>query len=244
MQRLLTRLSWIGILNWFSHTSCQERLHPIHSALTIWHCHGLKSCVLFVDLKAFDIQHEVLYKILNKYGPPSSLKNVICSNCTVNISLGKETRDVPYKIGVHKGDNMAPLLFLFVMQAIMETLETHLPTACPQYRYIPNHKGQLPFSSELCTICLWWSFPPSKQKWHQSRCTNHLLLFHPLQPTDAYYGTDDTKSKMEAMHFPPTLNEANKLTKLPVNCILNNGTNNIPFVRSSNTLVHSLPPPN
>ena len=94
--------------------------------------HGLKSYALFVDLvKAFDsIQHDVLYTILKKYDLPLSLVNVInkmYQNCHVHLKIGKNLERIPYETGVQQGDSMAPILFLFVMQAVMETLDQDLP---------------------------------------------------------------------------------------------------------------------
>jgi len=81
-------------------------------------------------VKAFDtIQHELLYQILAKYGLPNELIKVIkkmYSNCKVKLSIGKADKEIDYETGVQQGDNMAPTLFLFMMQAIMETLQ--LPT--------------------------------------------------------------------------------------------------------------------
>jgi len=44
-------------------------------------------------------------------------------NCTVLLKLGKVTSEIDYKSGVQQGDNMALILFLYVMQAAIETLQ-------------------------------------------------------------------------------------------------------------------------
>jgi hypothetical protein len=36
----------------------------------------------------------------------------------IEIKIGKENRTIPYSVGVKQGDNMAPVLFLFLMQAL------------------------------------------------------------------------------------------------------------------------------
>ena len=41
--------------------------------------------------------------------------------------MGKILERIPYKTGVQQVDNMAPILFLFVKQAVMETLDKDLP---------------------------------------------------------------------------------------------------------------------
>ena len=56
----------------------------------------------------------------------------------------KEKRTINYTIGVQQGDNMAPVLFLFIMQAFAETLEanwTKWGLQSPEYNYM--NKGKL-----------------------------------------------------------------------------------------------------
>ena len=77
--------------------------------------------------------------------------------CEYNIGK-KESRDIPYENCIQQGDNMAPILFLFVMQAIMEMLKQMLITTKPEYRYFPNHwtKNSIKwnsFSTQQSTLC-------------------------------------------------------------------------------------------
>jgi hypothetical protein len=44
-------------------------------------------------------------------------------DCKVKIKIGKCKLLINYTTGVHQGDNMSPVLFLFVMQAFLDTLE-------------------------------------------------------------------------------------------------------------------------
>jgi len=44
-------------------------------------------------------------------------------NMQVKLQIGTEERNIPYTIDVQQGDNMAPVLFLFTMQAFAELLE-------------------------------------------------------------------------------------------------------------------------
>ncbi len=39
------------------------------------------------------------------------------------LKIKKEVREIPQEVGVQQGDNMAPVLFLFLMTAFAETLE-------------------------------------------------------------------------------------------------------------------------
>ena len=68
----------------------------------------------------------MLMKILSRYGIPDSLINVIkClyQPVTIKFTWGKNKHAFPSLVGVKQGDNLAPILFLFIMQAAMETLE-------------------------------------------------------------------------------------------------------------------------
>ena len=47
-------------------------------------------------------------------------------NYTVLLKLGKVTCKIDYKSGVQQGDNMALILFLYIMQAAIETLQSRL----------------------------------------------------------------------------------------------------------------------
>jgi len=86
------------------------------------------SYVLFLDLvKAFDsVNREMLWKILAKYGLPDSLIVVIrkmYSNIKITISSRTAKTTFLSTSGVKQGDNVAALLFLFVMMAASELIE-------------------------------------------------------------------------------------------------------------------------
>jgi hypothetical protein len=66
----------------------------------------------------------LLFKILKQYGIPESLITVIekmYKDSVVVFKIGKEKREVPYKICVKQGDNMAPVLFIYLMNAVAKT---------------------------------------------------------------------------------------------------------------------------
>ena len=78
-------------------------------------------------VKAFDsIHHELLFRILEKFGIPSSLINVIrnlYNNFKIEICVGKRKAEIDYAAGVKQGDNFAPILFIIVIQFLAELLE-------------------------------------------------------------------------------------------------------------------------
>ena len=90
--------------------------------------YGLESHVAFVDLvKAFDTaNHKLMLEILEKYGAPEKFVNTIgrlYDNLQVVIKVGKEKAEIAQTVGVRQGDNLSPVIFLFIMNAFAETLE-------------------------------------------------------------------------------------------------------------------------
>ena len=100
--------------------------------------------VLFVDLmKAFDsVNREMLWQILAKYGIPVPLVDVIekmYADIEVTTSVGKAKTTFPSTSGVKQGDNLAPLLFLFVVQAATETMEKNWSFEKPDLSVTPKN---------------------------------------------------------------------------------------------------------
>ena len=82
----------------------------------------------FVDLvKACDTaNHALLLRILERYGAPlkfvAAIKTIYTDNICV-LKIKKEKAEIPQSVRVRQGDNMAPVLFLFLMTAFAKTLE-------------------------------------------------------------------------------------------------------------------------
>jgi hypothetical protein len=107
---------------------CQDGLFTLKSLLNARHNHDLASYVGFVDLvKVYDTaNHALLIDILRKYGAPpkfTTAVETIYRNNTCVLKIENEIREIPQTVGVRQGDNMAPVLFLFLMTAFAETLE-------------------------------------------------------------------------------------------------------------------------
>jgi hypothetical protein len=90
--------------------------------------HNLPSRVAFVDLvKAYDTaNHNIILDILERYGAPPSFVAAIgrtYQDLIVVLKIEKEVVELSQTVGVWQGDNMAPVLFLFLMSAFAETLE-------------------------------------------------------------------------------------------------------------------------
>ncbi len=107
---------------------CQDGLFTLKALLNARHNHDLALYVGFVDLvKAYDTaNHALLIDILRKYGSPPKFATAIETiyrNNTCVLKIENEITEIPQTVGVWQGDNMAPVLFLFLMTAFAETLE-------------------------------------------------------------------------------------------------------------------------
>ena len=82
--------------------------------------------------------------VLKKYGfPPKMIRTIqhMYEKFQLVFKKGKEEVSIDYLTGVHQGDNLAPLLFILVFQAAMESLEStqqRSTISTPSYRFFPN----------------------------------------------------------------------------------------------------------
>jgi hypothetical protein len=121
-----------------SRRGCADGLFSLKMALQKRKEHDLETYLLFIDLvKAFDtVPRASLWKVLSKYGVPPHLVKVIMelnTNCSVKLDVDGEDIDIMYTIGVKQGDNLAPILFLFYIQAAIDSLEKKWPCSKPQF---------------------------------------------------------------------------------------------------------------
>jgi exonuclease III len=89
---------------------------------------GLGTYAVFIDLvKAFDsISRKALFTILRRYGVPDHFLNILIrlhKGASFTIDLNGDKVEVDSNIGVRQGSNEGPVLFLFFMLAIIETME-------------------------------------------------------------------------------------------------------------------------
>ncbi len=72
-------------------------------------------------MKAYDTaNHDLLLDILERYGAPPRFVAAIArtyQDLVVVLKIEKEVVELPQTVGVRQGDNMAPVLFLFLMSA-------------------------------------------------------------------------------------------------------------------------------
>ena len=135
-------------------SGCQDGNFTLKTFLHLRRQHNLETYVVFADLvKAFDTSNHILIsQILERFGTPPKLTSAIrrlYSDLRVTLKVGKESVDIQQTVGVRQGDNLSPVIFLFVMTAFAETLEKKwtqagLPRIEAEYTPIsPSSKAQL-----------------------------------------------------------------------------------------------------
>jgi truncated hemoglobin YjbI len=88
--------------------------------------------IMFVDLvKAYEdtVNHELLFQILERYGAPSQYVDAIrrlYNSVIVKISIGTEKAEISQTVGVRQGDNLSPVIFIFLMSACAESMQDEL----------------------------------------------------------------------------------------------------------------------
>ncbi len=107
---------------------CRDGLFTLKALLNARHNHDLASYVGFVGLvKAYDTaNHKLLIDVICQYGTPPKFATAIeriYHNNTCMLKIENEIKEIPQSVGVRQGDNMAPVLFLFLMTAFAQTLE-------------------------------------------------------------------------------------------------------------------------
>ncbi len=108
---------------------CRDGLFVLKTLLTMRKYHNLPSYITFVNLvKAYDTaNHNLLLYLPEQQGAPprfvSAIKRIY-QDLVVVLKIEKEVVELTQSVGVRQGDNMAPVLFLFLMSAFAETLET------------------------------------------------------------------------------------------------------------------------
>ena len=131
-ERMYILLEKHGVKTQFGATplvGCPEGNFTLKSLLHLRHQHDLPSYVAFVDLvKAYDTaNHDLIILLLAKYGAPPQLCEVIkrlYSDLTVTINIEGKKVSIPQTSGVRQGDNLSPVLFLLIMSAVSESLNS------------------------------------------------------------------------------------------------------------------------
>jgi exonuclease III len=208
---------------------CRDAIFTIRSMLQLRRYHNLPTWTLYVDLvKAFDTaNHQLLFKLLQKFGVPEHMTGVIerlYKDAEIEIKIGKENRTIPYSVGVKQGDNMAPVLFLFLMQALSETLEREWKEnniAIPEFKHFPKSgKGRLlgqDWRAKGMTFQMYYLLYVDDGAFNFENKEDMIKASKLIRDTMKRFGLimhigeNGGKSKTEAMYYPPTLEEASKM---------------------------------
>jgi hypothetical protein len=107
---------------------CRDGLFTLKVLLNAQHNHNLTSYVGFVNVfKVYDTaNHKLPIDILGWCGAPPKFATAIQTiyrNNTCVLKIKNKVEEIPQSVGVHQGDNMVPVLFLFLMTAFAETLK-------------------------------------------------------------------------------------------------------------------------
>lgn len=107
---------------------CTEGNFTLKTLLHTRHNHNLATHAVFIDLvKACDTaNHKLLLKVLRKYGVPQKLIDAVerlYCDLQVVFKIGKHNTEILQGVGVRQGDNMVPVLFLFLMNAFFDLVK-------------------------------------------------------------------------------------------------------------------------
>ena len=177
--------------------------------------HNLATWALFIDLvKAFDtVPREALFAVLRRYGLPDHFVNVVIrlhDKAKLKIKVGDVETLLESSIGVRQGSCEGPVLFLFIMQAAMETMIW--PVSKPEFRTRTDgvtmsersvrKRGATSFNLWLSLFaddCVLFFNSRDDLVNGTSYLFNHLSKFGLLM----HVGNGNVLSKTEAMYFPP-----------------------------------------
>jgi hypothetical protein len=181
--------------------------------------HNLPTWALFIDLvKAFDtVVRDAVFAVMRKFGLPDHFINILIrlhEGATIKVKIGDIETEVKSTIGVRQGSCEGPSLFLFIIQAALETMDW--PVDKPKFctRTSPNtgeitgaksnRKGHYVTEFEL------WSslFADDCAVLFNTRddmSTGANYLYHHLRRFGLlmHIGKGATPSKTEAVYYPP-----------------------------------------
>ncbi len=177
-------------------------------------------------MKACDTaNHELLFRLLEKYGAPppfvAAVKRIYTDNIVV-LKIEKEVQEIPQEVRVQQGGSMAPVLFLFLMTAFAETLEMEwkcenikvvtVMTASDdliQHGQLNSHTPKIFRSTFLSAYeifqCLYidnGAFPFNTQD-SLSKGMNLVLKHFARFGLEMHIGRNGGESKTECVFYPP-----------------------------------------
>jgi hypothetical protein len=93
-------------------------------------------------VKDYDtVNREMLWKILRILGVPDNLIEVLqklYTDVTINLRVGEKLEQFPSASGVKQGDNLAPVLFIFVIHVVSNSQDKKWEFKTPDFRWQPD----------------------------------------------------------------------------------------------------------
>jgi hypothetical protein len=171
-------------------------------------------------------------RVLEKYGvPPHMIRMIVklYEDNAFQLTVGDTMVEILQRCGVKQGDNMAPVLFLFLMHALAEVLDQEWQVEKLEFRH-HKHRDRKPLSRLKAQPT---GSMGVKTSFYQSLFVDDgVFLFNNRQDlewgTQALYNTFDRfgldmhigrngkESKTEIVYFPPTLSNYLPVDKSPV----------------------------
>jgi len=180
--------------------------------------HNLDTWALFIDLvKAFDtVSREALFLILRRFGMPAHFVNLVArlhTGAVVKFMVGDVDSAVASTIGVRQGSCEGPVLFLFIIQAAIETMAATWPVDLPEFcttadGALHGMKGPLRKKRGDFVFQLWRSlFADDCALLFRTRAdlivgTRYLYAHLRKFGLTMHVGRGGAKSKTEAMYIP------------------------------------------
>ena len=115
-------------MNGTPHLGCADGFFTFKTALSLRMNQNLPTFAGCDDLiEVYDTtDHKLPIKVLERYGAPSKFCSSVehmYKDLTVVIKLEKSIVEISQGVGVRQGNNMAPVLFLFLVSVFAESLE-------------------------------------------------------------------------------------------------------------------------
>ena len=159
-------------------------------------------------------------------------------------------RDILYGNGVQQGDNMAPILFIYIMMAATNTLRHQIGKEKPKFWYFPNNKNRGRFirqptnskgetfsTDNLLYVDDGVFLTESRE---EAKATAQKIYTHFAQfGLQMHMGSSNKRLKMEAIYFPPSMKEAREQNELLPDLKSKMETTTFTFLHLSNTLDHT-----
>ena len=187
----------------------------VNAVLRKRHEHDLETWALFIDLvKAFDtVPHAALWAVLRRYGMPDHFINIIIrlhDQAKLKMEIAGTDTMIDVTIGVRQGSCEGPVLFLFIMNAAMETMEWPAHIKMPTFLYDDKTgpTGGNPTKRRARAFQVWHSlFADDAACFFETRAdlvegSNFLCQHLRKFGLQMHVGRGSTPSKSEAMFLP------------------------------------------